>query len=394
MDIKQLLNEEETLNRGEETLKELESINEKEPLNDEKPIKELGPLKEFHCYPRLPPELKLKIWQFAYDEYKPGAHMFKLTLDSKNPTRLIVKPDEDQRADRSAWRERLKVSKVCELADAVRLLADRKNVSLFKDTTSRRTVYKEENGVEAMVNGENDLVVFKHRYGDSRAEVELLCPIENSQTFAGITRLGIDIDWFRGGKYLSSRNCFGKYNPFPCQCGRHCRVCCTEAIVRFARFFKNLDTFYLLFNLRTSYLRQQGQPDSLADAPQVLIYGGPVTTPISQLSVDVFAYFQDIANRQGLEQFHDRAGTYCEITRPDSLFVIEHHDFLWDLLLGVKRAWAAYHTDQETKQAEDGKGEAEKPRWSKTTFKALVWLDLYYVFDKKYNRLRELKPWK
>ncbi|KAI8625253.1 hypothetical protein F5Y19DRAFT_479762 [Xylariaceae sp. FL1651] len=41
---------------------------------------------------------------------------------------------------------------------------------------------KEGNGIEAIVNGKNDIVIFKHHYGDSRTEVELLGPSEIAVT--------------------------------------------------------------------------------------------------------------------------------------------------------------------------------------------------------------------
>lgn len=154
------------------------------------------------------------IWEQVYEEWSSGAHRFQLLHDPKSDTKLVMRPDNDQKDDASAWRERLALSKIDPCSCYVfhhrqRDTRKRKRLRiLYKDTAYSRRVRVEENGVIASIDTETDLVAFRFKYGATQVSLVLLqSAVENKDIFAGITQVGIDMEFFTKGHSKSKNTC-------------------------------------------------------------------------------------------------------------------------------------------------------------------------------------------
>ncbi|KAI3318944.1 hypothetical protein HD806DRAFT_548791 [Xylariaceae sp. AK1471] len=328
----------------------------------------MAPTKTFHPYPRLPAEIKLMIWECAWEDLYPGAHSFRLTVNSKYPTKLILGPDKFQKDDASAWRERRNLAWIDRYSFHIQLKFERNAVTVYKNTTNNHTVKVEENGAVAMVHAKDDLVTFRFNYGTSLASLTLLTVDANVGTFAGITQIAIERD-------LLILGCKGprKYLPFRCPCDRdifrrHGEQACKRGIINFLQFFKDLKVLYLIYPLTRSYINRYFKVPTESRA---LCY--PVFPKIMDKNdrLDRFNYFQEIALRKNLPQFHDRMGTYCEVTEEDTVNVFYSNP--WIFIQGLRRAWEKFHTRNQPRQ---GQNRALQGNWKDTEFKVLVCCDL------------------
>ncbi|TGJ85520.1 hypothetical protein E0Z10_g3267 [Xylaria hypoxylon] len=309
---------------------------------------------EFYFYQRLPPELKLKIWEKVFEDWSPGAHWFYLIIRPRDPTRLTVVPDKYQKDDVSAWRQRRALSRIDKYSFDGLLKFERTAATLYKETSGRHTVRVEENGIAAMVDGRTDLINFRLRYGFTLASISLLSIKANSGVFANITQIAIEGEFFFYSNWRT-RN----YQPFVCSCPvpdpTHSQ-CCPIEFIRFIRFFKDLKVFYLVLPVTQKNLRSRlGIPENLR-LPRELPRLCHTSNGMSQLGLNVFRRLQEIAQQEGLSQFYDRRGTYCEVLR-------EH-------LIQLFRSWISTSID-ELKAAW---GRYKQGR--NIEFKVAVWADL------------------
>lgn len=202
-------------------------------------------------YRDLPAELKLMIWTLVFSQWSPGAHRFRLTQDPETKARLVMKPDNIQKRDASAWRERRALMCIDRYAlDCFRKI-QRGTITLYKDTLHRHRVLVEENGAVAMVDAAADLVTFRFNYGVSAASLALLNPVANKRVFAGIEKIGVEIEFFTKGFSLTK-----KYKPF--QYHRHdIYPSLTGAIVDFMDNFRDLKTFYIICPAINKYIHRR-----------------------------------------------------------------------------------------------------------------------------------------
>ncbi|KAF2964316.1 hypothetical protein GQX73_g9261 [Xylaria multiplex] len=324
----------------------------------------------FHFYSRLPPELKLKVWTAFYEDPLPGAHRFRLSILSSNYTRLAVRPDDDQKRDASAWRERRAIARVDKYAFDALLKLKRSATILYKDIAHNHPIRVWENGMTAMVNGKTDLLTFRCYYGYTKASVAWLSVRAHSELFANITQIAVDENNLGGGN--------GKNRPFECLClARHAatRKFCLRTLCEFIRFFKDLKVFYRAFSLDD--LGLANSLDLSTIPPQKLPRLYTAKGGAKQVRLDVFRRLQEIAQEKGLKQFHDRRGTYCEVQYKDAL-----HFFgpkIGKQTEEISKTWTAVRANRD---------------WANIEFKALVWANLQGVtVSGEEQPLRTAKPW-
>ncbi|KAI1757522.1 hypothetical protein F4782DRAFT_546652 [Xylaria castorea] len=338
---------------------------------------------EFLPYPRLPNELKVMIWEYAFAEWSSGAHRFRLLITPQSSTKLTMRPDNDQKDDASAWRERLAFAKIDACSEYVfgRLQYEAKERNqlklLYKDTSHNRRRRVEENGVAANIHADTDLVTFRFNYGATQASLALLNHVENREVFAGITQVGIEVEFLQRGW-----NSTPKYKPFRFQC-THCQLFHPpehgpKGVVNFLSWFKDLKVVYIIFTLRCR--GQHDLRDSLLDRTSALPRFRADGRRVNQSALNRFQALQDIVRQRGLKRFHDRNGTYCEI--PFKLFAKfeRHAHYLRELRSVWRRMQRTLPSVQEN--------------WESVQFKLLSWTDLRdatVIGDAR--PLRRVKPW-
>ncbi|KAI0870063.1 hypothetical protein GGS24DRAFT_511301 [Hypoxylon argillaceum] len=331
---------------------------------------------QFHPYPRLPTELKLKIWTHVLEDMAfRGAHRFRLFQD--NNGQLLTAPFRDRKDDASAWRERRTISHIDHYSFAAVRIIERRGgngVIMHKDVDNSRTARREENWVTARVS-QDDLVTFKFNYGQSRAEVALLQPSLHQNKFAGITHLGIEESIFQLGHWRG-----WQYEPFQCYCNKphKNRRYCNDSMIQFLRCFKDLKEFYLISTNNDCQLEHRHY--------RAILPIGLLTPSISRASeyhkVDKFSHHQTIAYENGLKQFHNRGGTYCEVRQGDLLGPLD--GYAWTPIASLAQAWNSY-------QQEAGQ---QGLAYQHVKFGVLLWTDLRGVTVKATGRLlRSFEPW-
>ncbi|RYC65902.1 hypothetical protein CHU98_g347 [Xylaria longipes] len=317
---------------------------------------------EFIHYPRLPNELKAMVWEYAFAEWSSGAHRFQLVICRESRTKLVMRPDKVQKDDASAWRERLALAKTdyCS-ADVFRRIqckAEGRNQLklLCKDRSYIRRRWVED-GFAAKIHLETDLVTFRFNYGLSDASLALLSPVDNKDLFTGITQVGIEVDLIKTGYFKRNQ----KTRPFRCLCRHpaHHYYHCHIEVAKFLQYFKDLKVVYIIFTLTSAHKKRISTfLSSHATVPSRLRAHGH---RVNQLNLDAFQALQDIAQKEGLEQFHDRNGTYCEIPTGVGLYSLFNQcvDEFYE-------KWESFHLTQQS----------AKDDWESIEFKTLLRTDL------------------
>lgn len=85
----------------------------------------------------------------------------------------------------------------------------------------------------------------------------------------------------------------------------------------------------------------------------------------------------EIAEEKGLAQFHDRKGTYCEISREYEDQILNKH--VWRTFRHLEEAWDGQHWDSD----------------SRCEISILLWVNLQGVTVRGHEEkpIRRLKPW-
>jgi hypothetical protein len=338
----------------------------------------MDPPTKFHLYPLLPAEIKLMIWELAWEELSRGAHRFKLTVNSKNPTKIILEPDKSKKDDASAWRVRRNFDRIDSYCFYVQLKFERGAVAVYKNTAYNRKARVGQNDTVAMVHTKNDLVTFRFHYGTSLASLIFLTIGTNAETFAGITQIAIERDLLIRG-FTDSRQ---RYLPFRCPCdrdhARHTTQVCCMGILRFFRLFKHLRAVYVIFPLANHHIKKNAFGERKLNAARYttmaksrhfrgkiyLIHG------ITMCVVDSYKVKIDLASQKNLRQFRDGKGTYCEVLQDDidDVFTVSP----WDIIDRLRARWEAYRSKMQGKQ---GKSRHPQGDGGRTEFKALVRCD-------------------
>ncbi|KAI2631100.1 hypothetical protein GGS21DRAFT_163720 [Xylaria nigripes] len=272
----------------------------------------------FHRYQCLPPELKYKIWILVFEDWSPGAHSFKLAIDPHDNMQLAILPFAPNGRDPSAWRERSDLASVDHFAkDALVKFERQKDITNIKGTRLRRGKVKD-NNVLAKVNGRDDLLAFHFEYGMTRISLALLSVKANQRVFDDITQIGVKEEIIRLGFGLGSEGRVVQKAPFSCLCypDAHGRFC-YRTFTDFIRYFKDLKSFYII-----STLKKKGISCLMNKIPSTgtwrldLKHGKQHNVPLD--CVRLLDYFQKMAERHDLKQFHDRKGGYCQVRERDA----------------------------------------------------------------------------
>ncbi|KAI0965859.1 hypothetical protein F4678DRAFT_467155 [Xylaria arbuscula] len=339
---------------------------------------------EFHSYPKLPAELKLMIWACHFKKWESGAHRFRLTIDPIQRDRLALTPDKDQKDDASAWRERNATARVDKYSfDAFRMKLERLPSvhSLYQFPPAKRRGLKNY-GRDALVNSETDLVTFRFNYGTTRGGLNYLNLGANRDVFAGITRVGVEHEYFWRG-WARDRT----YKPLQCICQNPPSDHCPRCMIRFLRYFKDLETLYLICPIK---------PSTFSEIAAIIYQAIPKTSRRlvkkgkREVSLDIFRYLEEKQNPEGnqdpeetpektFDVFHDRMGTYLEVTYEDSHKLI--YQPIWSYLDRLSQEW--------------NKQLSLIPEMRPIEFKALVYIDLRNVrVEGDQELLRTSGPWR
>ncbi|KAI1821638.1 hypothetical protein F4861DRAFT_541806 [Xylaria intraflava] len=302
----------------------------------------------FHPYPRLPTELKLKIWAMAYEEWETGAHHFKLMPAPVGKPGLQMKTFRSKKDDDSAWRERYALSKVDKYAFDTFIRFDKERTTFRLGSNSRRRVNQEEVKEVAKVDGIRDLVTFRismENYSLSALsfDIDNIDNIDGWEKFQGITHIGLENRILDGqrpmGAPLSTRvfSCIcptvGATQPLPP------RVCARNFIT-FLRLFPDLKSFNIIVPLSLGATKI-GLLLPIQGESQFVKHGGGIT----QSCLRTLEYFLETAKKRDLKLFYDRRGVYCEVSHDDvnhlqygNKFV----DLLWQMRSAI-RHWNSLH---------------------------------------------------
>ncbi|CAJ2509059.1 Uu.00g140850.m01.CDS01 [Anthostomella pinea] len=334
-------------------------------------------------YPRLPDELKLRIWEYAFENLTPGVHHFKIMTGKAE---VELRPFADGGLDNSAWRERRKIAGISGVADdAIRPFEDGRVV--FKDTAHRRRIKTDENGIEAAIDGTMDLVCL--RMTGNHLDMRALSNRDTQAVFADLTRIGIDYKLFAGNKGADAFE-----NQFACVCPQRShqdKKYCHYAIAEFLRQFKDLECFYFTFKLTAGEIieavlagvpargkkrthggkTKNSEPEPQPVAQSGAKRGAKVKKPkAGQLIPATLKRFKDIGKEKDLEVYNDKKGTYYEVLRDDTRRVLVKHRDIWSLVLSLQGNW-----QRTTQQLRDG---PVKQQAAKVKFKVLVYADNRY----------------
>ncbi|KAI1280162.1 hypothetical protein F5Y07DRAFT_413320 [Xylaria sp. FL0933] len=328
--------------------------------NEQQPAIEAGP--PFHPYSRLPPELKLLVWKFYFQYWSPGAHRFELSADPNHNRQLISRPDGSRAKDASAWRERHAFGRIDIHSFDIFLEFERRAMTVYWEYTSKsRRHYN-----RALIDRNTDLVTFRFHYGETRASIAILDASQNAPIFKGVIRVGLEMDYFSQG-FKGQR----QYLPFGCSCQTaeyqwDCRI---PQICQFIRYFKDLETLYIIFPISV----KSGMNKMIDPQFMVALQEDPATWG-RKAAIDLFLHLDQIRQAKGLEQFHDRSGTYCQIVREDTERLSKVP--IWDYLRQFQQLYSQHNHRQPVQ------------------FKFLVWIDLRNETLGGQHPLRTAAPWR
>ncbi|KAI1505128.1 hypothetical protein F5X99DRAFT_431282 [Biscogniauxia marginata] len=311
-------------------------------------------------YPRLPPELQLKIWEFA--SMSPGVHHFKFEMPRIDPVQL--RPIAVNDADPSAWRERRNLRSVHSMAwDGLHPVSMASQHTVYQDFRHRRRVHTEENGITAHVDGNTDLMLLKIR-GD-QFEMQSAAQIgSRAGLFAGLKRVALNFK-------LRKAEMRSIHRPFACLChnlSHKAHPHCALALVDFLELLTHLEKFYFVFKLSGC--------DIVASFPEEPLSGENIvnnTSPVADRIRKVVEEIRGNIKRHGLEIFQDRKGTYYEVRREDTTHMLKEHTSLW------KNVRVLCKTYRERAEKATRITYATREQRLKTEFKFLIFVETKYT---------------
>ncbi|KAI1332292.1 hypothetical protein F5Y16DRAFT_174108 [Xylariaceae sp. FL0255] len=296
-------------------------------------------LTEFHPYPRLPVELKAMIWRHALNELSPSAHNFNLEPENKDRSKLAIKPSQSYWGrDPSAWTHIPYILRGCDIAHLFTRDLSPKGMKIYQKKNYKFEKDAQADGTtkEVVIDEKKDLVKFNLRYGQSLASVVVLTNHEPQPALNGITRIGVDLPQVQTSLDKRSRP-FWCDHQTPLTAHSSTNHICPSAVIRFFRLCKDLRTFYIIL---TPTKNLYAIPYFTGRVRRFWKVQGN-KTGVPQMRLDVFSVFQENAEKKGLEQFHDRKGSYCEITSEltRSYFNVEMEG-VWRAKGKIERSWA------------------------------------------------------
>ncbi|RYP12816.1 hypothetical protein DL765_007136 [Monosporascus sp. GIB2] len=340
-------------------------------------------------YPKLPNELKRKIWESAIEDR--AIHHFKLQLPNPDGDvqEMSIEPitgadssKASAQTDPSPWRDFWNLSAVNHLSRLVvgpienRLTVwatDKERLAQLERKPQRGGASEAaplHYGERATINAARDLVRFKLVGED--LDTGLLENYYNHHLLRGIRHVAFD--WKIDGGHGKSD---WLIRPFDCVGDGHGHdgvVHCHHILCDFLALFENLETFYFIIkvtkgeiNMRwltqlENKMRRQGNAGAIDLSTRTRQKKAP------QLIRETMMFFREAAKANGLEVFHDRKRTYYEVRVQDTRRLITHRH-LWKLLRRLEDRWNA-RLVVRTRQSADGLTAERVPE---PKFKALVY---------------------
>ncbi|KAI0102524.1 hypothetical protein GGR51DRAFT_573998 [Nemania sp. FL0031] len=329
----------------------------------------------FPQYRRLPPELRLMIWDIYFEMFwTMGAHRFELVHDNDR-TRLRVQPNNYQNNDESFWRHRLALCRVDKFSFDCLLRFERRNTIVYKELKRRRA--KKENGIRATV-GKDDLTTFWFHYGATQASLALLSLNANRDVFAGIRYIGVENEFRQQGWLKSPR-----FRPFACACfgNVHNGGPCISGFVNFIQYFKDIRVFFFIVNVTFDSI-----PFNAQSTLPVLRLRRPEGPIKSEWKADIFRYFQELAELNGLHVFGNRLGTYCEVREMEARGIVRQQVMSVFHTTRILRALWVHYKRQHKPQSDS---------WVDIQFSVLLWYNQRTAFrgHEYMEYLRPRAPW-
>ncbi|KAI1817652.1 hypothetical protein GGS20DRAFT_582153 [Poronia punctata] len=276
---------------------------------------------EFHLYPRLPAEMKLMIWDEAFKELRNGAHTFRLVAKSPDGE-LVLEPAAKQASkDKSQWRRTAELSLVDRYSLRVAIKEGRRrSLVLYENSGQRRRVQGRARHGRAMMDPDEDLVIFRLTFGTSLIQNIMLHRrfVSHMVRLEGITQFAMDLNYVRHG-YSNTRT----YLPFRCPCAPgtlHSPTMCFVGVCQFLQWFVDLRTLFLILPSNEHF-----HYNMVSDAPrrpQALRF-------LRQLN----------GNRPGLCHFRDQTADYYELVVVERPGDMDYDPYV--LGQGIRRTWAA-----------------------------------------------------
>ncbi|KAI0015776.1 hypothetical protein F4780DRAFT_785990 [Xylariomycetidae sp. FL0641] len=325
----------------------------------------------FTVYRRLPDELKLKIFMEAYKEFMPAVHTFNLQARGLGRPGSVpginISPSGKAKDDGSVWRQFQRIAHSCKRAEEALVLKAPYKVCQTK-------ALEDPTGPErdVVVDAANHLIRFK-----------LLCRVVNFSTIP----LRQMQDRFMGLKYIAINADSGLMgglanngSPFACLCPPNSHsmklLLCPGAVTNFMMFFKDLDTFYLIFTIKAGDIKipnfknlppykynRKRNPDGTTQAK------APCQGEIGYEYMNILTA---MAKHNNLEIWRDARNHFVEITESstEEMWILRSHRELWDTYKLIGQYWRA-----NARQARTSKQKAFY--LEKTKIKVLGYLNHY-----------------
>ncbi|RYP81026.1 hypothetical protein DL770_006016 [Monosporascus sp. CRB-9-2] len=341
-------------------------------------------------YNKLPNELKRKIWENVIED--PAIHHFKLMLPNvgdiqKMSIEPITGADSSKgsaQIDPSPWRDYWNFTAVNHLSRLVmgpienRLtlwMTDEEKLVKLQRKAQRQTPEGEgvplRYGERATIDAARDLVRIKFVGEDLHAES--LSNDDNRRLLRGIRRVAFDWSMDAGQ---------GKSNwlirPFHCKGEGHRHdglAHCPYNLCTFLALFEDLETFYFIIKVTKGEVNMYWLTDHEHELRFGLKAGGAIdlSTPTRrkkapQVIGETMEFFQEAAEANDLEVFHDKKRTYYEVREEDTERLMTHIP-LWELVEALEDRWKA----QLLVRTRQNTGGLTAKRVQQPKFKALVY---------------------
>ncbi|KAI0835982.1 hypothetical protein F5Y06DRAFT_305591 [Hypoxylon sp. FL0890] len=298
---------------------------------------------EFSPYKKLPPELKMKIWEQG--SYKHGMHHFHISNNrfqafvAGHPLHdqlLRVEPDSPR--DRSVWKARNKA-----------VLVDKFSLSVYKKLMTGPSAkvlyplyplpaYRARRG-KAIVNVENDMICFKF---SGLVTATWVRPLNAPDMFFGIKRIALEWKRQDTGVWVAP-------NPFRCRCpdlAHKNEFYCPKIVDEFITYFRDLEKLFFIIkvNQRGSILRPPRPDLARASKGDIKSDRQRRMTPVKKVHADMMKHIKETAFNERLAYFEDTKYEYFEAKVADLKKLVVYESVI-KLFNGLNAEWEKQKKD-------------------------------------------------
>ncbi|KAI1431900.1 hypothetical protein GGR50DRAFT_697547 [Xylaria sp. CBS 124048] len=263
-------------------------------------------------YQRLPNELKLMIWRYAFSFGPIFAHRIQLRRDPIS-TKLVVRPNamqtdkDDKDLARNQWQALCRIDK---FTFGFLLKSERPDGIVTIETSPLENGTLRRLGTEIKINGPKDLVIFDRESAEARY-LNHHTIFEYQGLFRGITRISIE---------LQTTGSLSTPGHFRCGCGwlldhEYHPLRCNQDLIRFLEHFQDLKVLYISMPIRHRDINTYAVRQVEKMVGNRMVRGYAADSPYS---VILYEYLLQVAEQHGLERFDDSGVTYCEIRLEDA----------------------------------------------------------------------------